>query len=71
MSDLAHYLGMSVDELEVSVRTAMSLQNAGIATVGELVQRSAADLANSPHFGAMSIRELGELLEEMGLSLRP
>lgn len=69
MSDSNEWLERSVDDLELSVRTMMSLQNAGIERVGQLVTLSAEDLARLK-FSAASVRELGELLSELGLGLR-
>ncbi len=62
------WLARSVDELELSVRTMNALQSLGITTIAELVLRSESDLqANG--FGPKSIRELKELLSDLGLWL--
>lgn len=62
------HLDRHVDELELSVRTANALQNAGIATIRDLVQRTDSELLKSG-FTRPSLKELKEILVEMGLSL--
>ncbi len=59
----------SVDELELSVRSANCLQNANIALIGELVQKSEADMLKTKNFGRKSLKEIKEILGTMGLSL--
>jgi DNA-directed RNA polymerase subunit alpha len=59
----------SVDELELSVRSANCLQNANIALIGELVQRSEQDMLKTKNFGRKSLKEIKEILSVMGLSL--
>jgi len=63
------HLDRSVDELEMSVRTANALQNANIQTIRDLVQRTEADLLKSKDFGRKSLKEVKEILGEMGLML--
>ncbi|HLG20577.1 MAG TPA: DNA-directed RNA polymerase subunit alpha [Bdellovibrionota bacterium] len=58
-----------VDELELSVRSANCLQNADIRYIGELVQRSEAEMLKTKNFGRKSLNEIKEILSEMGLSL--
>ena len=58
-----------VAELELSVRSANCLQNADIKYIGELVQRSEAEMLKTKNFGRKSLNEIKELLSEMGLSL--
>ena len=58
-----------VEELELSVRAANCLQNADIKYVGELVQRTEADMLKTKNFGRKSLNEIKEILEDMGLSL--
>ena len=58
-----------VDELELSVRSANCLQNADIKYIGELVQRSEAEMLKTKNFGRKSLKEIKEILAEMGLSL--
>lgn len=59
----------SVDELELSVRSFNCLKNANIKTIGELVQKSEADILKTKNFGKKSLNEIKEILAEMGLSL--
>jgi len=62
-------LDKSVDELELSVRSANCLQNANIRYIGELVQRSEAEMLKTKNFGRKSLKEIKEILQEMGLQL--
>ena len=62
-------LDKSVDELELSVRSANCLQNANIRYIGELVQRTEAEMLKTKNFGRKSLKEIKEILAEMGLSL--
>ena len=59
----------SVDELELSVRSANCLQNANIRYIGELVQRTEAEMLKTKNFGRKSLNEIKELLTSMGLEL--
>ncbi|MDF1564986.1 MAG: DNA-directed RNA polymerase subunit alpha [Deltaproteobacteria bacterium] len=59
----------SVDELELSVRSANCLQNANIKTIADLVQKTEADMLKTKNFGRKSLKEIKEILAEMGLSL--
>lgn len=59
----------SVDELELSVRSANCLANAGIDRIGDLVQRSETEMLKTKNFGRKSLKEIKEILSEMGLSL--
>ncbi len=58
-----------VDELELSVRSANCLKKANIRFIGELVQRSEAEMLKTKNFGRKSLNEIREILSEMGLSL--
>ena len=60
---------MSVNDIELSVRAANSLNNANIVTVGQLIEKTEADLLKHGNFGAKSLGEIKEKLREMGLSL--
>src|SRR5439155_13499931 len=62
-------LDKSVDELELSVRSANCLQNANIRYIGELVQRTEAEMLKTKNFGRKSLKEIKEILAEMGLQL--
>ena len=59
----------SVDELELSVRSANCLQNANIKTIGDLVQKTEAEMLKTKNFGRKSLNEIKEILSGMGLSL--
>jgi len=67
--NLAEYLNKSVDELELSVRSANCLKNAGIRTIRDLVQRSEKDMLETKNFGRKSLNEIKDILRPMGLSL--
>jgi hypothetical protein len=62
-------LDRKVEELELSVRTAVALDRAGLRTLGELCRMSDADLLGLPNFGRKSLNEIKEILGDMGLSL--
>lgn len=62
-------LWRSVDELELSVRSANCLQNANIHYIGDLVQRTEAEMLKTKNFGRKSLKEIKEILSQMGLSL--
>src|SRR5262245_19838250 len=62
-------LDKSVDELELSVRSANCLQNANIRYIGELVQKTEAEMLKTKNFGRKSLKEIKEILAEMGLQL--
>lgn len=59
----------SVDELELSVRSANCLQNANIRYIGDLVQKTESEMLKTKNFGRKSLKEIKEILAEMGLSL--
>jgi DNA-directed RNA polymerase subunit alpha len=58
-----------VDELELSVRSANCLKNANIRLIGELVQKSEAEMLKTQNFGRKSLNEIKDILSEMGLTL--
>lgn len=58
-----------IDEIELSVRSSNCLENADIKYIGELVQRSEAEMLRTKNFGRKSLNEIKEILTEMGLSL--
>ena len=66
---LNEYLWRSVDELELSVRSANCLQNANIHYIGDLVQKTEAEMLKTKNFGRKSLKEIKEILAQMGLSL--
>ncbi len=59
----------SVDELELSVRSANCLKNADIHTIWQLVSKSEAEMLKTKNFGRKSLNEIKDMLAEMGLSL--
>jgi len=58
-----------VDELELSVRSANCLKNADIRYIGELVQKTEAEMLKTRNFGRKSLNEIKDILGEMGLFL--
>jgi DNA-directed RNA polymerase subunit alpha len=62
-------LNRSVEELELSVRSYNCLKNASIQTIGELVQKSEAEMLRTKNFGRKSLNEIKEILSGMGLAL--
>jgi DNA-directed RNA polymerase subunit alpha len=62
-------LNRSVEELELSVRSYNCLKNANIQTIGELVQKSEAEMLKTKNFGRKSLNEIKEILASMGLGL--
>jgi DNA-directed RNA polymerase subunit alpha len=58
-----------VSELELSVRSANCLKNANITLIGELVQKTEAEMLKTKNFGRKSLNEIKGIMEEMGLSL--
>jgi DNA-directed RNA polymerase subunit alpha len=59
----------TVEDLELSVRSANCLKNANIHYIGELVQRTEAEMLKTKNFGRKSLNEIKQLLSEMDLSL--
>jgi hypothetical protein len=58
-----------VDELELSVRSANCLKNDNIIYIGDLVQKTEAEMLRTPNFGRKSLNEIKEVLSSMGLRL--
>ena len=58
-----------VDELELSVRSANCLKNDNIVYIGDLIQKSEAEMLRTPNFGRKSLNEIKEVLASMGLHL--
>ncbi len=58
-----------VDELELSVRSANCLKNDNIVYIGDLIQKTEAEMLRTPNFGRKSLNEIKELLSGMGLHL--
>jgi DNA-directed RNA polymerase subunit alpha len=67
-SELDALLDTNVEELELSVRSANCLKNAGIRTLRELVQKSEKDMLETKNFGRKSLNEIKEILREKGLA---
>ena len=65
--ELTEHLFKSIDDLELSVRATNCLRSANIATVGELVQRTEADMLKTKNFGRKSLDEIKSVLLNMGL----
>lgn len=59
-----------IEELEIGVRSYNCLKREGIQTVGDLINRSEAELMSIPNFGKKSIEEVKENLEKLGLALK-
>jgi DNA-directed RNA polymerase subunit alpha len=59
----------SVEELELSVRSANCLQNANIHLIGELVQKTEGEMLKTKNFGRKSLKEIKEILNNIGLQL--
>lgn len=59
----------SVDELELSVRAANCLENAGIRYIGELVTKTESEMLKTKNFGRKTLNEIKDLLSELGLHL--
>jgi DNA-directed RNA polymerase subunit alpha len=68
-NQLNRYLLKKVDELELSVRSANCLKNDNIIYIGDLVQKSEAEMLRTPNFGRKSLNEIKEVLSSMGLRL--
>jgi DNA-directed RNA polymerase subunit alpha len=58
-----------VDELELSVRSANCLKNDNLVYIGDLIQKSEAEMLRTPNFGRKSLNEIKEVLAQMGLHL--
>ncbi len=67
--ELRKKLNMSVNEIELSVRSTNCLNNANILTVGELAQKTPAEMLKYRNFGKKSLQEIDKKLAELGLSL--
>jgi DNA-directed RNA polymerase subunit alpha len=63
------HLLRKVDELELSVRSANCLKNDNIIYIGDLVQKTEAEMLRTPNFGRKSLNEIKEVLTSMGLGL--
>jgi DNA-directed RNA polymerase subunit alpha len=61
-------LSKSIDELDLSVRSANCLKNANIHTLRDLVRRSEKEMLETKNFGRKSLEEIQEILSKLGLS---
>jgi DNA-directed RNA polymerase subunit alpha len=68
-NQINRYLLKKVDELELSVRSANCLKNDNIIYIGDLVQKTEAEMLRTPNFGRKSLNEIKEVLSSMGLRL--
>ncbi len=69
MDKMSEQLNRSVEELELSVRSYNCLKNANIQSIGDLVQRTEAEMLRTKNFGRKSLNEIKEILGTMGLAL--
>jgi len=67
MNQMNEVLNRSVEELELSVRSYNCLKNANIQTIGDLVQKSEAEMLRTKNFGRKSLNEIKEILSNLGL----
>jgi len=68
-NQINRFLLKKVDELELSVRSANCLKNDNIIYIGDLVQKTEAEMLRTPNFGRKSLNEIKEVLASMGLKL--
>ena len=68
MGQVNEVLNRSVEELELSVRSYNCLKNANIQTIGDLVQKTEAEMLRTKNFGRKSLNEIKEILSGLGLS---
>jgi len=69
MSQMNEVLSRSVEELELSVRSYNCLKNDNIVYIGDLIQKTEAEMLRTPNFGRKSLNEIKEVLAQMGLHL--
>jgi DNA-directed RNA polymerase subunit alpha len=67
LNQMNEVLNRSVEELELSVRSYNCLKNANIQTIGDLVQRTEAEMLRTKNFGRKSLNEIKEILQNLGL----
>ncbi len=68
--EAARFEEMAIEELDLSVRSYNCLKRAGIASVGELVQKSESEMMKVRNLGKKSLKEVKDKLEEKGLSFK-
>src|ERR1700690_828111 len=69
LSQMNEVLNRSVEELELSVRSYNCLKNANIQSIGDLVQKTEAEMLRTKNFGRKSLNEIKEILSNLGLAL--
>jgi len=69
-SQLSGEMALTIEDLNLTVRSYNCLKREGVDTVGDLVKKSEAELMDIRNFGQKSIEEVKSKLEELGLSLR-
>ncbi|MBW3564347.1 MAG: DNA-directed RNA polymerase subunit alpha [Acidobacteria bacterium] len=67
-SEMGELLSRTIEDLDLSVRSANCLKNANIRTLGDLVQRSEREMLSTKNFGKKSLDEIRDVLDELGLS---
>ena len=67
INQMNEVLNRSVEELELSVRSYNCLKNANIQTIGDLVQKTEAEMLRTKNFGRKSLNEIKEILGNLGL----
>jgi DNA-directed RNA polymerase subunit alpha len=68
INQMNEVLNRSVEELELSVRSYNCLKNANIQTIGDLVQKTEAEMLRTKNFGRKSLNEIKEILGSLNLS---
>ena len=68
LNQMNEVLNRSVEELELSVRSYNCLKNANIQTIGDLVQKTEAEMLRTKNFGRKSLNEIKEILSNLGLT---
>ena len=68
LNQMNEVLNRSVEELELSVRSYNCLKNANIQSIGDLVQKTEAEMLRTKNFGRKSLNEIKEILSSLGLS---
>ena len=63
-------LNTLINSWDISIRSYNVLKNDGVRTLGDLTERTAAELLRSPNFGKVSLAEIRQFLAEYGLKLK-
>jgi DNA-directed RNA polymerase subunit alpha len=67
--NITQYLNIKIEDLELSVRSSNCLKTEGIEIIGDLVQKTEAEMLRTANFGKKSLDEIKKVLDDMGLSL--